>query len=86
MEFGESATLSYPLIEDEDTPRQKADTVDCAVYVMRYIEQILDNQKLRIPHTDVPYLRLKYVATILKEGSAAGIFEKGDTSTGWEKK
>lgn len=55
------------------------------MYVMRFIEQLFDDEKLRLPQTNVPYLRLKYVACILMEGSTAGISEKGNTSTGGKK-
>ena len=85
MEFGDSATLSYPLVRDDATPKQKRETVDCVVYVMRFIEQLLNGEKLRLPHADVPFWRLKYVTRILKEGCAAGIIEKGDSSAVVEK-
>ena len=80
MEFGDTVTIKYPLVHDTETPRQKKESVDCAVYVMRFIEQLLWGEKLRLPQTDVPYLRLKYVSRILKEGRAAGVHEKGGSS------
>ncbi|XP_039135787.1 uncharacterized protein LOC120273222 [Dioscorea cayenensis subsp. rotundata] len=85
MDLDESTTANYPIVHDTNTPRQKRRSVDCAVYIIRFIEQLLDGEKLRVPQADVPYLRLKYVTGILKEGSAAGITDKGDSPT-WAKK
>ncbi|KAH7668402.1 Ulp1 peptidase protein [Dioscorea alata] len=81
MELGEAATSSYALIHDRSTPRQKRGSLDCSVYVMRFIEQLLADEKLRVPQTDVPYLRLKYAARILLDGRAAGVGDKGETSS-----
>ncbi len=82
MEFGQSLTLYYPLIHDNRTPRPRRGTVDCAVYVMRFVELILVGEKLRVPQKYVPYFRLKYVARILVEGRRSGLIEKGESSTG----
>lgn len=66
------ATTAYPLTHDRDYPRQKEGSVNCAVYVMHFIEHILQGEKLYLPQNDVPYLRLNYVAHILMEGVTHG--------------
>uniref|UniRef100_UPI0035D04FAD hypothetical protein n=1 Tax=Bartonella sp. MR168JLCBS TaxID=3243556 RepID=UPI0035D04FAD len=55
--------------------------IDCSVYLMRFMEQLLDGEKLRVAEKEVGYLRLKYAARILLDGSAAGVSGKGGPST-----
>ncbi len=79
--LGEAVTASYPLVHDRDAPRQRSGSIDCSVYLMRFMEQLLDGEKLRVPEKDVPYLRLKYAARILLDGSATGVNGKGGPSS-----
>lgn len=49
------------------------------MYVMIFIKQILQGEKLWLPQNEVPYLQLKYIVHILIEGITHGI-HKGESS------
>lgn len=70
------ARKSTPLNHERNYLLQKVGSVDCLVYVMCFIEQILDAKKLCLPQTDVPHMRLHSAARILMDG----ISQRGWTS------
>lgn len=72
IELWEIATEKYPLIHECNCRRQKKGSIDCPIYVMPFIELILNGKKLCLPQNDVLHMRLHFTACILMAGIARG--------------
>lgn len=73
----------YPFIHEHNCSRQKLGSVDCLVYVMSFIEQILQGEKLHFLWTDVIHMRLHFTASIFMDGITRGgrTFDEGKKSS-----
>jgi len=43
-------------------------SLDYSVYLMRFMEQVLNDEELYLSQSDVPHVRLEYVARIVEDG------------------
>lgn len=63
----EEPMSSYSLTHVRNWSQQK-DGVSRSIYLMRFMEQILNREELYLHVTDVPFLRLQYMERILVDG------------------
>lgn len=80
LKFSVTNTNSCSLVHACDCPLQKVGSFDYSIYVMRFMEQILQGEKLHLLVSDKPFLRLEYATRILEDGIVYSLVVKEDTA------
>ena len=73
IETRQNLLKDLPLEHEHSRPQQESGTIDCPIFIVCYMEQILREEELNITQTDVSYLWLHYITRIL----VGGMYRRG---------